>query len=181
MEDVNVKELFLTMEKPIHKRHTEYTDQLTTLYEELVKSQPVKHIDIEVGIKMNTPFPSLGSAKKSVQVPMVDPHSLLHLAMESIPELEGNELFENTEIIFEKQAMKVIEAATYAFLKCAVLQLQEYFPRTSDFEKAFNKALNQIEPIIDSVNFDENRKQAQSILSPNEEFESIIANLFEEE
>ena len=130
---------------------------------------------------MNTPFPSLGSAKKSVQVPMVDPHSLLHLAMESIPELEGNELFENTEIIFEKQAMKVIEAATYAFLKCAVLQLQEYFPRTSDFEKAFNKALNQIEPILTQSILMKIESKQNSILSPNEEFESIIANLFEEE
>ena len=181
MEDVNVKEIFLTMEKPIHKRHTEYTDELTTLYEELVNSQPVRHIDIEAGIKMNTPFPSLGSATKSVQVPMVDPHSLLHLAMESIPELEGNELYENTEIIFEKQAMKVIEAATYAFLKCTVLQVQEYFPRTSDFKKAFNKALNQIEPIIDSVNFDKNKTLDKSIISSNDEFDSIISNLFEEE
>ena len=181
MEDVNVKGILFIMEKPIHKRHTAYTDQLTTLYEELVNTQSVRHIDIEVGIKMNTPFPSLGSAKKSVQVPMVDPHSLLHLAMESIPELEGNELYENTEIIFEKQAMKVIEAATYAFLKCTVLQLQEYFPRTSDFEKAFNKALNQIEPIIDSVNFDENKTLNESMISTNDKFDSIISNLMEEE
>ena len=181
MEDVNVKEIFLTMEKPIHKRHTEYTDQLTTLYEELVNSQPVRHIDIEVGIKMNTPFPSLGSATKSVQVPMVDPHSLLHLAMESIPELEGNELYENTEIIFEKQAMKVIEAATYAFLKCTALQLQEYFPRTSDYKKAFNKALNQIEPIIDAVNLDKNKILDKTKVLTNDEFDSIISNLLEEE
>jgi len=168
--------------KPINQRRTKFTSKLTDDLSEYISKNKVGSIEIELDIRMNTPFPALSQASKSLSVPMVDPHSVMHLVMDSLPELEEKEMFTNSDIVFEKQALLVMEATLYAAIQSLSSLLQPYFPRSADFEEAFKKALCRIRPIIDSLIIDtENSFDENKFSTTDEKFNEIIQFLTQEE
>ena len=101
---------------------------------------------------------------------------------EALPHLEKKEQNENSNIIFEQQALLIIEVTMFAVLKCLSSLLQQYFPRSEDYEEAFKKALDKMKPIIDSLMLDPDiLLQTQITSATKDEFDKIISQLGLEE
>ncbi len=168
--------------QPINKRKTEYTEKLSVDLSKHISTNPVGHIEIDLSLGMTSPFPSLSHASKSLCIPIVDPETVLDLVSEALPHLEKKEQHENSNIIFEQQALLIIEVTMFAVLKCLSSLLQQYFPRSEDYEEAFKKALDKIKPIIDSLVFDQDiLLQTQITSATKDEFDKIISQLGLEE
>ena len=124
----------------------------------------------------------LSKASKSLSLAIVDPRSVMQLVQETLPELDQNEMAQNSNIIFEQQALSVIEATMYGTIQCLASLLQPYFPRSEDFEEAFKKALVKIKPFIDSLAVDYDSKlKAQLSNATDEKFDEIISQLNQED
>ena len=177
-----IVEMYMNSKRPIKKRATKHTQQLTEDFSDFLNSNRVGHIDIDVNLEMSTPFPSLNNGSKSLSVPLVDPETVSDLVSELLPDLDGKELSVNSNIIFEKQALLIIEATMYAVLQCLTSLLQQYFPKSEDFEESFKKALSRIKPQIDSLVMDEEMFLGTQISeSTKAEFNEIVKYINKEE
>ena len=180
--EIVIADNFMNRNIPIKNRKTNYTKFLSDELSDYISNNKVSYIEIDLDLSMNTPFPALSQASKSLSIPIVDPHSVIHLVMDSLPELEDEELFVNSDIVFEKQALLIMEATIYGVIQCLASLLQPYFPRSADFEEAFKKALTKIKPIIDSIFIDSEAKfEAEMSIATDEKFEEIVHLLNEEE
>ena len=168
---------------PINQRKTKHTEKLSRNVSKYISNKPVAHIEIDLNLGMTSPFPSLSQASKSLCVPIVDPETLFDFVSEELPQLVEDEQIKNSNILFEQQALLIIEVAMYAVLRCLSSLLQEYFPRSEDYELAFNKALDKLKPQIDSIMVDSDTFLTSQITqATKDEFDKIISHLiFEEE
>jgi len=177
-----LEESEMNSNKPIKQRATEHTPVLLDKYWEFVANNKAGIIEIDLDINIDTAFPVLSKASKSLSLSIVDPRSVMQLVQETLPELDENELAQNSNIIFEQQALNVIEATMYGTIQCLASLLQPYFPRSEDFEEAFKKALVKIKPFIDSLAVDYDSKlKAQLSNATDEKFDEIINQLNQED
>lgn len=180
--EIVIAENIMNRNIPIKNRKTNYTKFLSDELTDYISNNKVSYIEIDLDLSMNTPFPALSQASKSLCIPIVDPHTVIHLVMDSLPELEDEELFVNSDIVFEKQALLVMEATLYAAIQSLSSLLQPYLPRSADFEEAFKKALSRIKPIIDSLTIDTVTKfDKNQFITTDEKFNEIIQYLIQEE
>ena len=102
---------------------------------------------------------------------------------ELFPHFDEDEVNENTEIAFEKQAMKIIKCASHQFIKGLASALVDYMPKSEDFKSLFNKELNNLTPRIDSLSFDLEESTKNEKLESNLDliFDEVVKNLREEE
>ena len=164
--------------QPINQRKTRYTDKLSQNLSEHISNKPVGHIEIDLNLGMTSPFPSLSQASKLLCVPILDPETLSDYVSELLPEIPEEEQNKNSIILFEQQALLIIEVTLYAALRCLSSLLQQYFPRSEDYELAFNKALDKLKPQIDSIMVNsEMYLETQIIQATKNEFEEIIRHL----
>ena len=181
-ESVVVEGINMSTSKPIKDRQTEHTGVLLDKYWEFVANNKAGIIEIDLDVNIDTAFPVLSRASKSLSLAIVDPRSVIQLVQETLPELDENELAQNSNIIFEQQALNVIEATMYGTIQCLASLLQPYFPRSEDFEEAFKKALVKIKPFIDSLAVDYDSKlKAQLSNATDEKFDEIISQLNQED
>ena len=133
-------------------------------------------------IDITSPFPTLNTVSIEGSTPIVDPYSVLGIVQELLPHLDEDEINEDTEIAFEKQAMKIIKCASHQFIKGLASALVDYMPRSEDFKNLFNKELNKLTPRIDSLSFDiTSNKKEQLENDLDLIFDDIVNNLKEEE
>ena len=181
-ESVVVEGINMSTNKPIKDRQTEHTGVLLDKYWEFVANNKAGIIEIDLDVNIDTAFPVLSRASKSLSLAIVDPRSVMQLVQETLPELDENEKAQNSNIIFEQQALSVIEATMYGTIQCLTSLLQPYFPRSEDFEEAFKKALVKIKPFIDSLAVDYDSKlKAQLSNATDEKFDEIINQLNQED
>ena len=177
-----LEESEMNSNKPIKQRATEHTPVLLDKYWEFVANNKAGIIEIDLDVNIDTAFPVLSRASKSLSLAIVDPRSVMQLVQETLPELDENEMVQNSNIIFEQQALSVIEATMYGTIQCLASLLQPYFPRSEDFEEAFKKALVKIKPFIDSLAVDYDSKlKAQLSNATDEKFDEIISQLNQED
>ena len=177
-----LEESEMNSNKPIKQRATEHTPVLLDKYWEFVANNKAGIIEIDLDVNIDTAFPVLSKASKSLSLAIVDPRSVMQLVQETLPELDQNEMAQNSNIIFEQQALSVIEATMYGTIQCLASLLQPYFPRSEDFEEAFKKALVKIKPFIDSLAVDYDSKlKAQLSNATDEKFDEIISQLNQED
>ena len=70
----------------------------------------------------------------------------------------------------------------YAVLQCLTSLLQQYFPKSEDFEESFKKALSRIKPQIDSLVIDEEIFLGTQVSeSTKAEFNEIVKYMNKEE
>ena len=168
--------------QPINQRKTRYTDKLSQNLSEHISNKPVGYIEIDLNLGMTSPFPSLSQASKSLCVPILDPETLSDYVSELLPEISEDEQNKNSIILFEQQALLIIEVTLYAVLRCLSSLLQQYFPRSEDYELAFNKALDKLKPQIDSITVDSDTFLTPQITqATKDEFDKIISHLNLEE
>ena len=138
---------------------------------------------VKVTIDITSPFPTLNTVSIEGSTPIVDPYSVMGIVHELFPHFDEDEVNENTEIAFEKQAMKIIECASHQFIKGLASALVDYMPRSEDFKSLFNKELNKLTPRIDSLSFDSSKSNDNEKLESNLDviFDDIVKNLREEE
>ena len=115
-------------------------------------------------------------------MPILDPETLSDYVSELLPEISEDEQNKNSIILFEQQALLIIEVTLYAVLRCLSSLLQQYFPRSEDYELAFNKALDKLKPQIDSIMVNSDTFLTPQITqATKDEFDKIISHLNLEE
>jgi hypothetical protein len=136
---------------PIIKRTNDSTKFLQNKVDEYIKDKPVGISKINVGIKITTPFPTLSSVSQSNYVPIIDPDTIKCVVEDNMEDSNEKEIMRNAEIIFEQQALEVIEKATESFIDALAASLQDYFPQSSDFEEIFKTVIKDKKLKIDSL------------------------------
>lgn len=133
--------------KPIGERKTDQTNHLQKKVDEYIVGNTVPISSIDISINVTSPFPTLSGANKTNFIPIVDPHTMFHLVEESLEGENDEKIDNNATILFESQALRVIQGAFDGLIDILQAVLEDYHPTFKDFEKTFLQVLGEKQKI----------------------------------